>query len=158
MLHLLTMCDTEVILLTAGVLFLTGFVGDIGTQLFAKVSPKAELFRDYWDEYGKFGAAVIAGLITLVFGGMMFLLALALYEYAFRLETKSWSFVLFATAVGFILGVVVDLLANREDWIPSLRKWYSTVGDTEACLWSGGLTFAFVTFCTSVFWMYSSGK
>lgn len=148
------MCDANAIIITAGVLFLTGFIGDLGTQLLATVSPKAELFRDFWNTYGKFGAAVTAGLITFVFGGMMFLLALALYEYGFRLKAENWLFVLFATSIGFISGVAVDLIANKKDWIPSLRKWYSTVGDIKASLLSGGLTFAFVIFVTSVFWMY----
>lgn len=152
------MCDISIIISTAIVLFLSGFIGDIGTQIFAKfIHPhgNASLFDDYWKSYGRIGAATTAGLITLVFGGLMFLLALSLYEYGFQLDStdsKGWTFVFFATCVGFILGMVADILTNRQNWIPSLRSWYDGVGETTATLWSGGVTFAFVLFITALWW------
>lgn len=147
-------CSTKTIILVAVVLFLTGFLGDLGAQILARWSPKVELFRNYWSEYGSLRAAIIAGFITLLFGGLMFLLTLALFK-KFLLDTRTWLFILFATCIGFVFGVVVDLAANRQDWIPSLRNWYNGMGDVNAALWSGGLTFAFVMFVTSAFWTSS---
>ena len=137
---------------TALVLFLTGFFGDIGTQLVAKRSPTTNLFVPYWQKFGTFGAAIIAGGLTLIFGGLFFLIALELYN-ILKLSTKSWSFVLFATSLAFVLGVVADVITNYYNCIPTLRLWYDTMGATNASLWSGGLTFAFVAFITALFWV-----
>lgn len=140
-------------LLTALVLFLTGFIGDIGTQLVAKSQPTVNLFAPYWDRFGPFGAAVIAGGITLVFGGLFLLAAIAIYN-ALGLETKSWSFVFFATALAFVLGVIGDVITNRNNYIPPLRLWYDQMGATNAAMWSGGLIFTFVAFITSVVYIH----
>ncbi len=154
------MCDVNVVASTAGVLFLIGFVGDIFTQFFAKfINPhgSAALYNDFWSKYGRLGAAATAGLITLLFGGMMFILALALYEYGLRLNSKDqgWTFILFATAIGFLFGVLLDILANRGNWDPSMKKWYDGMGESGAAMWSGGLTFALVLFITAVWWRYT---
>jgi len=137
--------------LTAIVLFLVGFLGDLGTQLAARYIPRVGLFNPYWQRFGRLGAAVVAGGITLVFGGLFLLTAMAIYN-ALKLNTKSWSFVFFATALGFVFGVFADVIANRTNAIPSLRMWYDQMGATDAAMWSGGLTFAVVLFAASLFW------
>ena len=138
---------------TALVLFLTGFFGDLATQLVSKYRPTASLFDPYWNQFGSIGAAVIAGGITLVFGGLFLLAAMAIFK-ALRLDTKSWSFVLFATALAFVFGVIGDVITNYTNAIPSLRLWYDQMGATDAAMWSGGLTFALVAFVSSLFHLY----
>lgn len=138
---------------TAIVLFLTGFLGDFGTRFVARYQPTVNLFEPFWREYGVMGAATFAGMLTLVFGGLFFLVALGIFR-AFKLNDKSWAFIIFATAVGYILGMIGDVITNYTNAIPSLRKWYDGMGATRAGMWSGGFTFAFTAFIASAYWVY----
>lgn len=133
------------------ILFLVGFFGDLGTQLYAVDSSSAKLFKPYWVKHGRIGGAFGAGLLTLVFGGLMLGIAYWVYTHVLKLNVRSWTFVIFATCIGFILGVVADLITNKYNLIPTLRKWYDGMGDTRAALWSGGLAFALVTGVTSMY-------
>ena len=82
------------------------------------------------------------------------MLSIGIYNF-FGLNVKSMSFVLFSTALAFVLGVIIDVLANRGDWLgPTFRKWYDTMGVTDAAMWSGGLTFAFTAFIASSSFIY----
>lgn len=130
-------------------LFLIGFFGDLGTQFVAKFSERTNLFSPFWEKYGPVPAACVAGGITLFFGVIIYATAKCIYDY-FKLATNGWSFVLFATAMGFAMGVVIDVIINRYNLIPTLRKWYNGMGDENAAMWSGGLTFAFTMFVLNV--------
>jgi hypothetical protein len=132
----------------ATTLFFIGLFGDLGTQLVAKFSEKTNLFSPFWEAYGPLPAAVIAGFITLGFGIIIYSIALAFYN-MLGLKNDGWSFILFATSLGFSIGVVIDIFVNRYNLIPTLRKWYDGMGETNAAMWSGGLTFAFTMFVLS---------
>jgi hypothetical protein len=135
---------------TVVILFLIGFVSDLVLQAIGPSYPTINLFEPFWRKYGPIKAAAIAGLITLVFGGLFLIAAKLLYNFL-NLQVDSWSFILFATALAFILGVVIDIYTNRGDWLgPEFRLWYDTMGETDAALWTGGLTFAFTVFVALV--------
>lgn len=139
--------------MNAGIaLFLSGFIGDIGTQLFATKNNMASLFGDYWEKYGRLPAAAIAGLITLTIGGVILIISQMIYTSKLvGLKARGWPFVFFATAMGFILGFLMDLAVNRRRMIPSLDTWYVGMGESDAALWSGGFAFAFVLFVSTYF-------
>lgn len=135
-------------LLIALVLFLTGFISDLIVQVAAGWSEQINLFRPYWDRYGTIGAAIIAGFISLIFGGLFLLLAIEIYRI---LDLQiGYDFIFFSTALGFVLGYIGDVIVNRYNLFgPTLRKWYDGMGIEKAGLWSGGLTFAFIAFVAS---------
>ena len=127
------------------VLFAIGFVSDLTMQLIKNSFPRVALFDPYWQYYTPFPAAIIAGIITLVFGGLFLLMSIAIYK-GLKLETKSLSFFLFSVSLAVVLGVILDVLTNYNNWLGyPLRKWYDTMGATDASLWSGALTFLFVS-------------
>lgn len=131
------------------ILFLIGFISDLFLQWFAQWSEKTNYFRPFWQDYTPIGAAIIAGLITLIFGGLFFLIALGIFR-VLGLNDKSIAFVFFSTALAFVLGYLIDIFTNRGDWLgSSFQLWYSKMGATDAGLWSGGLTFAFVAVIVS---------
>lgn len=136
-------------------LFFIGFFGDLATQVVAKFSVLTNLFSPFWEAHGPVVAAVIAGFITMFFGGIIYLTSIGVYNY-FDLNTKGWSFILFSTMLGFAMGVVIDLIVNRNNLIPTLRKWYTQMGDENAALWSGGLTFAFAAFVSTFILSYTN--
>ena len=142
-------------------LFFIGFFGDLATQVVAKFSVLPKYFREinafspFWEAHGPLLAAVIAGFITMFFGGIIYLTSVGVYNY-FNLNTKGWSFILFSTMLGFVMGVIIDLIVNRNNLIPTLRKWYTQMGDENAALWSGGLTFAFAAFVSAFILSYAS--
>lgn len=137
-------------------LFLIGFISDIILQILAQYSETIGYFQPFWQEYTPIGAAIIAGLITLIFGGLFFLLALTIFQYL-GLNSKTWTFVIFSTALAFVLGFLIDVYTNRGDWLGSaFRLWYDQMGATYAGLWSGGLTFAFTAMFISTLYIFQS--
>lgn len=127
------------------ILFLVGFMSDLVVQQVGKHVYQVGLFEPFWQKYGPIGAAAIAGGITVLVGGIFLLISGMIYRY-YDLEMKSWSFVLFSTALAYVLGTILDVWTNRGNWIPSLRKWYDGMGEENASIWSGGLPFAFAVF------------
>ena len=128
------------------ILFLIGFISDIFLQIFSTKS----LFKPFWKRYGSFVGAIIAGILTLIIGLMVIPISFEIFKFL-KLSTTTWTFVLFSTALAFVMGVIIDVYTNRGDWLgPTLRLWYDTQGEDKAALWSGGLTFSFVVFIATV--------
>ena len=143
------------------ILFLVGFFGDLILQGMARLPPSNQILEDvrlyipFWQEHGTMGAAVKAGFITLFYGGLFLLAAYLVWRYVLKLNPRGWPFIIFATAVAYCLGVVLDVYTNRGDWLgPSFRTWYDGMGEERATVWSGGFAFAVTSFATLVAIMY----
>lgn len=134
------------------ILFLIGFIGDFALQGMAQLPPCLQILRDiklyqpFWEDVGRFNAALKAGMITLVYGGAFILVAGLIWS-LLGLRFNTLSFILFATALAYCLGVILDIFTNRNNWLgPEFRVWYDGMGEERAAIWSGGFAFAVTVF------------
>lgn len=142
------------------VLFLIGFIGDLILQGMAELPPSIQILRDvrlyqpFWDDIGRFNAAIKAGMITFFFGGLFILIAYLIWR-VLGLRTNTLSFILFATALAYCLGVILDVYTNRNNWLgPKFRVWYDGMGEERAAIWSGGFAFAITVFVALIILIY----
>lgn len=138
-----------IIIIILILLFLIGFISDIILQYLGTKNKKINLFKPYWDYYGKFNAAIVAGIISMVFGMFFLLISIGLYKLIYSSSVYSLSFVIFSSIMAFILGIIFDILCNYNNWFGKIfRNWYDEMGVINASLWSGGLTFSFLNIST----------
>jgi len=123
------------------ILFLVGFVSDLILQKTPGV-PAIELLKPFWDQYGTYGSAALAGLTTLG-AGLVVLTLSYLFFTVMGVQSNPWAYLLMTLAIAFVFGFFIDIMMNRDNWFgPSLRRWYDGMGEVNAAMW-GGLALVF---------------
>lgn len=141
------------------IMFFFGFFSDIILQKLSYFNRlhKINLFKPFWDYYGYFNAALIAGLISAIFGLLFLIFSIILFQQVFNtsIYTSNLKFLLFSTFCAFLFGIFFDILCNINNWFGLIfRKWYDGMGIIKASLWSGGLTFGFLNFCSLLIYYF----